>query len=47
MKRVGVKMIQDTRKGLNKEEIEVLILAVVILASGFFYLVLNFGLFGF
>ncbi len=39
-------MIQDTRKGLNKEEIEVLILAVVILASGFFYLVFNFGLFG-
>jgi len=40
-------MIQDMRKGLNREEIEVLILAIVIVASGFFYLVLNFGLLGF
>jgi hypothetical protein len=39
-------MVEDMRKSLNKEEIEILILAVVIMASGFFYLALNFGLFG-
>jgi uncharacterized membrane protein len=39
-------LIYDARKGLNREEIEVLILAVVILASGFYYLVLNLGLLG-
>jgi hypothetical protein len=39
-------LIYDARKGLNREEIEVLLLAVVILISGFYYLVLNFGLLG-
>ncbi len=39
-------MIKDLRRSLNKEEIEILILAVAIVSSGIFYLALNFGLLG-
>ena len=42
----ALKLIHYIRKSLNKEKIEVLILTVVILASGFYYLVLNLGLLG-
>lgn len=41
-----LKMVPEKQKGLNRAEIEVLILALVILASGFGFLILNFGLLG-
>jgi hypothetical protein len=39
-----IKMEVEKQKGLNRAEIEVLILAVIILASGLSFLILNFGL---
>jgi hypothetical protein len=39
-------MEHNTQKGLNRVEIEVLIIAFVILASGLSFLILNYGLLG-
>jgi hypothetical protein len=39
-------MVPEDKKGLNMVEIEVLILAFIIIASGISFVILNFGLLG-